>query len=129
MRIALRLLAMDEETLWHDQMQVVLCAGHGDIEQAAFLLDLGRGTGTEIRGFEPVRKRAPRKPARVQAGLDLAIARGWLMLDRSGTYLKFTRGRVPDYSPEQPGAEPCQRRWRAPFLLGIVATGFQSAKL
>jgi hypothetical protein len=41
--IALRVLAVDEEALRHDQMQVILCAGHGDIEQSTFLLDLGRG--------------------------------------------------------------------------------------
>ena len=29
-------------------------------------------------------------PAEYTAGLDLAIARGWLTLDRSGTYVKFT---------------------------------------
>jgi hypothetical protein len=35
-------------------------------------------------------------PAEYKAGLELAIARGWLTLDRSGTYVKFT----------QVGAEP-----------------------
>jgi hypothetical protein len=30
-------------------------------------------------------------PAEYKAGLDLAIARGWLMLHESGTYLKFTQ--------------------------------------
>jgi hypothetical protein len=29
-------------------------------------------------------------PDEFLAGLDLAIARGWLTLDRSGTYVKFT---------------------------------------
>jgi hypothetical protein len=29
-------------------------------------------------------------PAEYKAGLDLAIARGWLALDRSDTYVKFT---------------------------------------
>jgi hypothetical protein len=29
-------------------------------------------------------------PAGYKAGLDLAIALGWLALDRSGTYVKFT---------------------------------------
>jgi hypothetical protein len=29
-------------------------------------------------------------PAEYKAGLDLAIARGWLVLDRSGTFVKFT---------------------------------------
>ena len=48
MTIALRVLAVDEEALRHDQMEVVLCAGHGDIVQATFLLDLRRGAGTEV---------------------------------------------------------------------------------
>jgi hypothetical protein len=30
-------------------------------------------------------------PAECKAGLDLAIARGWLTLDRSGTYVRFTQ--------------------------------------
>jgi hypothetical protein len=34
-------------------------------------------------------------PAEYKAGLEFAIARGWLMLHESGTYVKFT----------QPGAE------------------------
>jgi hypothetical protein len=29
-------------------------------------------------------------PAEYKAGLDLAIERGWLTLDRSGTFVKFT---------------------------------------
>jgi hypothetical protein len=29
-------------------------------------------------------------PAEYKAGLDRAIARGWLTLDRSGTFVKFT---------------------------------------
>jgi hypothetical protein len=29
-------------------------------------------------------------PAEYKAGLDLAITRGWLTLDRSGTFVKFT---------------------------------------
>jgi hypothetical protein len=29
-------------------------------------------------------------PAEYKAGLELAIARGWLTLDRSGTFVKFT---------------------------------------
>ena len=39
---------MDEETLWHHQMEVVFRAGHGNVEQSTFLLDLGRGAGTEV---------------------------------------------------------------------------------
>lgn len=30
-------------------------------------------------------------PAEYKAGLDLAIARGWLELDRSGTFVRFTQ--------------------------------------
>ena len=48
MAIALRVLAVDEEPLRHDQMKVILRAGHGNVEQATLLLDLGRGAGTEI---------------------------------------------------------------------------------
>ena len=29
-------------------MEIVLCLGHSDVEQATFLLDLGRGSGTTI---------------------------------------------------------------------------------
>ena len=46
--VALRVLAMREEALRHDQMQIVLGARHRDIEQPALLLDLGRGAGAEI---------------------------------------------------------------------------------
>ena len=53
MTIALRVLAVDEETLRHDQMEVVLRARHGDVEQATFLLDLGRGAGAEVEGMQP----------------------------------------------------------------------------
>ena len=49
MAIALRVLSVDEEPLRHDQMKVILCAGHGNVEQSTFLLDLGRRTGTEVR--------------------------------------------------------------------------------
>jgi hypothetical protein len=30
-------------------------------------------------------------PAEYKAGLDLAITKGWLTLDRSGTFVKFTQ--------------------------------------
>jgi len=30
-------------------------------------------------------------PAEYKAGLDLAIARGWLVLHESGTFVKFTQ--------------------------------------
>jgi hypothetical protein len=42
------MLAVDKKALRHDQMKAVLGAGHGDIEQATFFFDLGRGAGTEI---------------------------------------------------------------------------------
>jgi hypothetical protein len=29
-------------------------------------------------------------PAEYKAGLDLAVTKGWLLLDRSGTFVKFT---------------------------------------
>ena len=48
MAVALRVLAMGEEALRHDQMQTVLRPRHGDIEQPALLLDLGRGAGAEV---------------------------------------------------------------------------------
>ena len=57
MTIALRVLAVHKEALWHDQMENFLCAGHGNVEQAALFLDLGRGAGSEPLG--PGRKRAP----------------------------------------------------------------------
>ena len=31
-------------------------------------------------------------PEEYKAGLDLAIERGWLELDRSGTFVRFTQG-------------------------------------
>ena len=30
-------------------------------------------------------------PAEYKAGLDLAVTKGWLTLDRSGTYVRFTQ--------------------------------------
>jgi hypothetical protein len=53
MAIALRVLGVDEEALWQDQMEVVLCASHGDVEQATFLLDLCRGADTRSEGMQP----------------------------------------------------------------------------
>jgi hypothetical protein len=46
--ITMRALAMDEEALRYDQMKIVLCAGHGDVEQTALFLDLGRSANTEV---------------------------------------------------------------------------------
>ena len=48
MAVAARMLAMGEEALRNHQMQMVAGAGHGDIEQAALLLDLGAGPGREV---------------------------------------------------------------------------------
>ena len=50
MPVALRVLAMREEALRHDEMQIVLGARHGDIEQPPLLLDLGRRAGAEVGG-------------------------------------------------------------------------------
>ena len=41
---------MREKTLWGDQMQMVLGSSHGDIEQAAFFLDLCSRAGSEVGG-------------------------------------------------------------------------------
>jgi hypothetical protein len=51
------MLAVDEEALRHDQMEVILCTGHGDIEQSPFLLGsrprcryrIGEQTSTTLR--------------------------------------------------------------------------------
>ena len=48
MAVALRRLAMGEEALRHDEVQLVLRPRHGDVEQAPLLLDLGRRAGAEI---------------------------------------------------------------------------------
>ena len=47
--IALGVLAVGEEALGHDEMQVVLGARHGDVEQPPFLLDLGRRCRCQVR--------------------------------------------------------------------------------
>src|SRR5579863_2653526 len=49
--IALRVLAVHEKALRHDQVEVVLCAGHGDIEQAPFFLDLRGGADARSEGM------------------------------------------------------------------------------
>ena len=54
MAVALGVLAVGEEPLRHHEMQVVLCARHSDVEQAAFFLDLSRRTGPEIRWYAAV---------------------------------------------------------------------------
>ena len=53
----MRVLAVHEETLRHDQMEVVLCPGHGDIKQATFFLDLGGGAAVPwSEGMQPSTK-------------------------------------------------------------------------
>ena len=47
MAIALRALAMHEEPLRHDQMQIVLGAGHRDVEQAPFFFYFRRCAAAE----------------------------------------------------------------------------------
>ena len=39
-------------------------------------------------------------PAEYRAGLDLAIAKGWLWKHESGTYLKFSQAGAPSSSPD-----------------------------
>jgi hypothetical protein len=49
-QIAVRALAMAEETLWHNQVEFIPRARHGDIKTPPLLLDFGLGPGCEIRG-------------------------------------------------------------------------------
>ena len=50
MTVALRVLALGEESLRDHQVEIVPSARHCDIEEAPLLLDLGRGAGAEVRG-------------------------------------------------------------------------------
>ncbi len=50
MAVALRRLAMGEEALRHDEVQIILRPRHGDVKQAPLLLDFGRRPGGEIGG-------------------------------------------------------------------------------
>ena len=45
---------MREKPLWHDQMQIILGAGHGDVKQPTFLFKLGCCPGAEIRGHAAI---------------------------------------------------------------------------
>jgi len=54
MPITLRVLAMREEALRHDEVKIVLGTRHGDIEQAALLLDLGGRPGAEVGRNAPI---------------------------------------------------------------------------
>jgi hypothetical protein len=49
MAVALGILAMREKALWNHKMEIVLGAGHRDIEKAPLLLYLGRGADAEVR--------------------------------------------------------------------------------
>ena len=40
---------------------------------------------------EPLLFEHKASPAEYKAGLDLAVAMGWLTLDRSGTYMRYTQ--------------------------------------
>jgi hypothetical protein len=54
-------------------------------------------------------------PAEYTAGLNLAIERGWLALDRSGTYVKFTHKPVRNCLRERHNApKPNNAWWRWP---------------
>src|SRR6202023_125810 len=48
MSVALRILAMGEETLRGNEVKIVLGARHRDIEQTPLLLDLSGRPGTEV---------------------------------------------------------------------------------
>jgi hypothetical protein len=50
MAIPVRALAMDEETLGHDQVEFVPGARHGDIKKTPLLFDFGVRARGEIRG-------------------------------------------------------------------------------
>src|ERR1700731_1945522 len=50
MPVALRILAMGEETLRNNEMKIVLGARHRDIEQTPLLLDLGGRPSAEVGG-------------------------------------------------------------------------------
>ena len=49
MAVAVRALAVRVEALRHDQVQMILGARHGDVEQAPLFLDLGLGAGRKVR--------------------------------------------------------------------------------
>src|SRR5260221_7265959 len=50
-------------------------------------------------------------PAEYRAGIERAIAKGWLWRHQSGTYVKFTDAGTPSYSPDgSDGLEASLRR-------------------
>jgi hypothetical protein len=44
------LLLMGIAPLWHDELKVILGAGHPDVEQTAFFLDFLSGAGGKSKG-------------------------------------------------------------------------------
>src|SRR5271169_52324 len=54
MAVALRVLPVGEEALRNHEVQIVLGTRHRDIEEAPFLLDLGRAAGAEVRRNAPI---------------------------------------------------------------------------
>ena len=48
MPVALGALAVGEEPLRDDEMQIILGARHGDIQQTPFFLDLGGRPGAKV---------------------------------------------------------------------------------
>jgi len=53
MAIALRVLAVDEDRCRHDQMKVILGAGHGDVEQSTFLSISAEVPAPRSEGMQP----------------------------------------------------------------------------
>ncbi len=48
MPVAVAALSVHEEPLRHDQVQMILGAGHGDVKKPPLFLDFGTGSGGEI---------------------------------------------------------------------------------
>ena len=53
MPVALRTLAVGEEALRYDQMKIVLCPRHGDVEQAAFFQSSAEVPAPRSEGMQP----------------------------------------------------------------------------
>src|SRR3954463_6633970 len=70
---------MGEETLGKDEVEIVLRAGHRDVQQSTFLLDLGGSAGADIGGDAAVHRvqdedRLPLLPlCRVDRGQDQIV--------------------------------------------------------
>src|SRR6478672_8816403 len=72
MTVALRALAVDEEALRHDQMEVVLYSGHGNVERSAFAIAVGawrRYAPTQSRGEHAQARTSPPKRPSSQSGI------------------------------------------------------------